>query len=127
MYEDAFNPTKISGRSNGCCVSLAHWHSVFRDLGTKINFYAMGYLLIKKDDVKTFKSFLSGNEIEVGVRIGSGANLFNPNEEVYVFYGNDDSDTYKARIKKQKRTTESPSDQSFVTLVLVKEGQRSQQ
>ena len=85
----------------------------------------MGYLLIKKDDVKTFKSFLSGNEIEVGVRIGAGANLFNPNEEVYVFYGNDDSDTYKARITKQRRISESASDQSFVTLGLVKESHRS--
>jgi hypothetical protein len=86
----------------------------------------MGYLLIKKDDVKTFKSFLSGNEIEVGVRIGSGANVFDPDEEVYVFYGNDDSDTYKARITKQKRMPESPNDQSFVTLGLIKESQRSQ-
>jgi len=81
----------------------------------------MGYLLIKKDDSKTFKSFLSGNEIEVGVRIGSGANIFHPDEEVYVFFGNDDSDTYKARITKQKRLTEDPNDQSFVTLGLIKE------
>jgi hypothetical protein len=85
----------------------------------------MGYLLIKKNDVRTFKSFLSGNEIEVGVRIGSSANIFHPNEEVYVFYGNDDSDTYKARITKQKRVTENPSDQTFVTLGLVKDSQRS--
>ena len=86
----------------------------------------MGYLLIKKDDVKTFKSFLSGNEIEVGVRVGSGANIFSPNDEVYVFYGNDDSDTYKARITRQKRVSEHPSDQTFVTLGLIKESQRSQ-
>ena len=85
----------------------------------------MGYLLIKKNDVKTFKSFLSGNEIEVGVRIGSGANLFNPNEEVYVFYGNEDSDTYKARITRQKRMSESLNDQ-IVTLGIIKESQRSQ-
>jgi len=81
----------------------------------------MGYLLIKKGDVKTFKSFLSGNEIEIGVRIGAGANIFHPNDEVYVFYGNDDSDTYKARITKQKRISESPSDQTLVTLGLVKD------
>lgn len=91
----------------------------------KINFHRMGYLLIKKDDVKTFKSFLSGNEIEVGVRIGSGANIFHPNEEVYVFYGNDDSDTYKARITKQKRVAGNPDDESLVTLGIVKESQRS--
>lgn len=86
----------------------------------------MGYLLIKKDDVKTFKSFLSGNEIEVGVRIGAGANIFHPDDEVYIFYGNDDTDTYKARITKKKRLSESASDQNFVTLGLVKESQRSQ-
>lgn len=86
----------------------------------------MGYLLIKKDDVKTFKSFLSGNEIEVGVRIDSGSNIFHPDEEVYVFYGNDDTDTYKARITKQKRIAQNPSNQAFVTLGLIKETQRSQ-
>lgn len=85
----------------------------------------MGYLLIKKDDVKTFKSFLSGNEIEVGVRIGSGANIFHPDEEVYVFYGNDDNDTYKARITRQERLSPNPGDQAFVTLGLVKDGARS--
>lgn len=84
----------------------------------------MSYLLIKKDDVKTFKSFLSGNEIEVGVRIGSGADVFHPDEEVYVFYGNDDSDTYKARITRQERQPAHPSDQTFLTLGLVKDGVR---
>lgn len=86
----------------------------------------MGYLLIKKDDVKTFKSFLSGNEIEVGVRIGSEANIFHPNDEVYIFYGNDDSDTYRARITRQKRLSKNPSDHAVVALRLVKEGYRSQ-
>lgn len=81
----------------------------------------MGYLLIKKDDAKTFKSFLSGNEIEVGVRIGSGANIFRPNDEVYVFYDNDSVDTYKARITRQKRTIQQSNDQTFVTLGLVKD------
>ena len=81
----------------------------------------MGYLLIKKDDVKIFKSFLSGNEIEVGVRIGSGSSAFHPNEEVYVFYGNDDTDTYKARITKQKRVAQNPNDQTLVTLGLIKD------
>jgi hypothetical protein len=80
----------------------------------------MGYLLIKKDDVKTFKSFMSGNEIEVGVRISTQANIFRPDEEVYIFYGNDDSDSYKARITSQKRASETASDKSFVTLGLVR-------
>lgn len=85
----------------------------------------MGYLLIKKDDVKTFKSFLSGNEIEVGVKLGSQANVFTEDEEVYVFYGNDDSDTYRARITRKQRACGKNNDQSFVTLGLVKEKQRS--
>jgi hypothetical protein len=80
----------------------------------------MGYLLIKKDDAKTFKSFLSGNEIEVGVRIGTQANVFSPNEEVYVFYGNDDSDSYKAQITRQERASLKTSDQSLVRLGLVR-------
>ena len=79
----------------------------------------MGYLLIKKDDVKTFKSFLSGNEIEVGVRISSQANIFRPNEDVYVFYDND-SDTYQARITRLERASSNASDQSLVMLGLVK-------
>lgn len=81
----------------------------------------MGYLLIKKDDVKTFKSFLSGNEIEVGVRIGAQANMFNPHEEVYVFYGNDDSDTYKALITRQKRAPATSEDHALLMLSLVRQ------
>ncbi len=84
----------------------------------------MGYLLIKKNDVKTFKSFLSGNEIEVGVRIGAGAKIFQPNDEVYVFYDNDSLDTYKARVTRQKRSAQHTNDQTFVTLGLIKENQR---
>jgi hypothetical protein len=80
----------------------------------------MGYLLIKKDDAKTFKSFLSGNEIEVGVRISTQANIFPPDEEVYIFYGNDDSDSYQARITRQKRAPENSSNHSFVMLGLVR-------
>jgi hypothetical protein len=96
------------------------WHSVFINQAVETNFLLMGYLLIKKDDVKTFKSFLSGNEIEVGVRIGTHANIFRPDEEVYIFYGNDDSDSYKARITRQKRAPENASNQSFVMLGLVR-------
>ena len=82
----------------------------------------MGYLLIKKDDVKTFKSFLSGNEIEVGVRVGSQANVFNPDEEVHIFYGNDDTETtYRARITRQKKVTTVPGNNALVMLGLVKQ------
>jgi hypothetical protein len=80
----------------------------------------MGYLLIKKDDVKTFKSFLLGKEIEVGVHIGSKANIFSPDDEVYVFYENEDSDTYKAKITRQKRSSANANDQSLLMLGLVR-------
>jgi len=81
----------------------------------------MGYLLIKKDDVKTFKSFLNGKEIEVGVRIGSDANIFHPNEEVDIFYGNDGTDTYRARITRQIKAHDIPGGHSVITLGLVKQ------
>jgi hypothetical protein len=82
----------------------------------------MGYLLIKKDDLKTFKSFLSGNEIEVGIRVGSTANIFHPDEEIYVFYGNDDYDTYKARVTRQQRAS---GNTSFLLLGLIKDSHTS--
>ena len=81
----------------------------------------MGYLLIKKNDVKTFKTFLSGQEIEVGVRIGSQANVFNPNEEVFVFYGNDDNDGYKAVITQRKKTAACAENEALLMLGLVKQ------
>lgn len=81
----------------------------------------MGYLLIKKNDVKTFKSFLSGREIEVGVRIGSQANVFNPDEEVFVFYGNDDNDTYKALITKRTKAGAASKDEALLMLGLVRQ------
>lgn len=81
----------------------------------------MGYLLIKKNDVKTFKSFLSGHEIEVGVRIGSQSNVFNPNEEVFVFYGNEDGDVYKAIITQRKKTPAQTEDEALVMLGLVRQ------
>lgn len=79
----------------------------------------MGYLLIKKDDAKTFKSFLSGKEIEVGVKMDSSANIFSPDDEVYVFYDNDNGDHYRARITRQQRNN------SFVLLALKKDSHRS--
>lgn len=80
----------------------------------------MGYLQIKKNDVKMFKSFLSGREIEVGVVIGAQANVFGTGEEVYIFYGNEDSDTYKAHVTRQKRAYTTPGDQQLVMLGLVR-------
>lgn len=80
----------------------------------------MSYLLIKKDDVKVFKSFLSGNEIEVSILIGSQANIFGMGEEVYIFYGNDDSDAYSARVTRQKRWSPDPGNQTLLMLGLVK-------
>ena len=93
----------------------------FIEYGKNINDFGMGYLLIKKNDVKTFKSFLSGREIEVGVRIGSEANVFNPDEEVFVFYGNDGSDTYKALITKRTKTGAASEDQSLLMLGIVRQ------
>ena len=93
----------------------------FIEYGKNTNDFGMGYLLIKKNDVKTFKSFLSGREIEVGVRIGSEANVFNPDEEVFVFYGNDGSDTYKALITKRTKTGAASEDQSLLMLGIVRQ------
>lgn len=87
----------------------------------RTNFSTMGYLLIKKDDLKVFKSFLNGKEIEVGVRIGPNANIFRPDEEVDIFYGNDDTGTYRARITRQQRSAEIPGGHALVTLGLVKQ------
>jgi hypothetical protein len=81
----------------------------------------MGYLLIKKNDLKTFRSFLNGKEIEVGVRIGANANIFHTDDEIDVFYDGDDSDTYKARVTKQRRSTEIPGGHSLVTLGIVRQ------
>lgn len=81
----------------------------------------MGYLLIKKNDVKTFKSFLSGHEIEVGVRIGSHADVFNPNEEVFVFYGSEDGDAYKAIITQRKKTPAHAENEAVLMLGLIKQ------
>lgn len=78
----------------------------------------MGYLLIKKNDAKTFKAFLSGSEIEVGVRVSAQDSTFSPDEEVFIFYDNDNTGTYKARITHRKRMT--TEENGFVMLGLVK-------
>ena len=80
----------------------------------------MSYLLIKKNDAKVFKAFLSGNEIEVSVLIGSQANVFDKDEEVYIFYDNGDSDSYKARVTRQRRWATTQGDQTLLMLGVVK-------
>lgn len=78
----------------------------------------MGYLLIKKNDAKTFKAFLSGNEIEVGVHVSAQDNTFSPDEEVFIFYDNDDTGTYRARVTRHRKVVSDKN--SFVMLGLVK-------
>ena len=82
----------------------------------------MSYLFIKKNDVKTFKSFLSGKEIEVGILVSASANVFGADDEVEIFYGNENCDSYKARITRQikKSLGMGNGDQSLVMLCLVK-------
>jgi hypothetical protein len=78
----------------------------------------MSYLLIKKNDAKIFKAFLSGNEIEVGVHVGAQDNTFNQDEEVFIFYDNDNSGTYRARVTRHRKVVSDKN--GFVMLGLVK-------
>jgi hypothetical protein len=78
------------------------------------------YLFIKQNDVKTFKSFLKGKEIEVGVVISATANMFfGKGDEVEIFYGDQCSDPYKAHITRHNKKVTDQS-QSVVMLGLVK-------
>lgn len=81
----------------------------------------MSYIMIKQNDAKTFKAFLSGREIEIGVVLQSKTEMFGAGEEIEIFYGNN-SDTYKAKITRQKRSVLNPAlgDQSMVMLGLLK-------
>jgi hypothetical protein len=69
----------------------------------------MSYLLIKENDSRIFKSFLSGNEIEVGVYVGSRSDEFGPGNEIEIFYGNENTNTYRAEIKKLLSNTPAGS------------------
>lgn len=81
----------------------------------------MNYLFIKKNDVKVFKNFLSGKEIEVGVVLESKVDLFGTGDEIEVFYGNNSIDPYRAKITRHKRSFNNSQDQrSLVMLGLVK-------
>jgi hypothetical protein len=78
----------------------------------------MSYLLIKDKDVKTFKAFISGREVELGVSLSSNANVFRTGEEVEILYGND---FYKAKINQKKMLEpKGQSDQSMVKLSVLK-------
>ena len=81
----------------------------------------MRYLWIKEDDSKAFKSFLSGNEIEVGLYVHSSATNVNPGNELEIFYGEDTNDTYRAQVKrKQVVPTSGQAEKSFLTMSLIK-------
>jgi len=81
----------------------------------------MRYLWIKEDDSKAFKSFLSGNEIEVGLYVHPAATSISPGNEIEIFYGSETSDTYRAQVKrKQVLPTSGQSERSFLTMCLVK-------
>jgi hypothetical protein len=80
----------------------------------------MHYLWIKEDDSKAFKSFLSGNEIEVGLYVNPTAAV-SPGNEIEIFYGEDTSDTYRAQVKrKQFLPTSSQAGKTFLTMSLIK-------
>lgn len=77
--------------------------------------------MIKQSDVKKFKSFLSGKEIEVGIWLSNTANIFRPGDEVEIFYGEENCDAYRAKITRQKRALPpGNSDQAMVMLGLQK-------
>ena len=82
----------------------------------------MSYVFIKKSDVKMFKSFLSGKEIEVGIRVSATANVFGTGDEVDIFYENDSFDSYRARIIRQNRKLHNmgAEQQALIMLCLVK-------
>jgi hypothetical protein len=77
----------------------------------------MSYLFIKQDDSKIFKSFLSGNEIEVGVFVSGRSSEFGAGNEIEIFYGEENSDTYRAQIRKLLSTT--PAGKSGKSLLMM--------
>jgi len=80
----------------------------------------MSYLLIKKDDTKIFKAFMSGSEVEVGVVVPSQSNVFSPGEVIDIFYGNT-GDSYEAKVVKQKRIDpKTTKEQSFLMVSFMK-------
>ena len=81
----------------------------------------MSYLFIKEDDFRTFKSFLSGNEIEVGVFVGSRTDEFGAGREIEIFYGNENTNTYRALITRLLSSTPAgKSGRSLLMMALAK-------
>jgi hypothetical protein len=76
----------------------------------------MSYLMIKENDAKIFKAFMSGSEIEVGVVVNAQANVFTPGEVIDIFYGNN-GDTYQAKVVKQKRIERALSKEESLLMV----------
>jgi hypothetical protein len=65
----------------------------------------MSYLFIKEDDSKVFKSFMSGNEIEVGIFVSPKTDEFNAGKEIEIFYGDENTSSYRAEIKRLMSST----------------------
>ena len=81
----------------------------------------MRYIWIREEKSKVFKSFLSGNEIEVGLYISPAQTEVAPVKEVEIFYGEDASDSYRAEVRKHKLLdTPGHSGKSYLSLSLVK-------
>lgn len=81
----------------------------------------MSYLYIKQRDVKTFKAFLSGREVQLNVSVSPKTNMFDKGQEVEVFYGDDYSDSYPAQIVNQKLAAPvENAERAVITLSLQK-------
>lgn len=81
----------------------------------------MCYLWIKENDAKTFKSFMSGNEIEVGLYVSQTYEALDAGNQIEIFYGEENSDTYRAEIKRQECLNRiNHSEKSYVRLSLKK-------
>jgi hypothetical protein len=80
----------------------------------------MSYLFIKEDDSKVFKSFMSGNEIEVGVFVSSRTNEFSTGGEIEIFYGNENTSSYRAEIRRLMSSTPASPEKSLLRMSLVK-------
>ena len=77
----------------------------------------MSYLFIKEDDSKIFKAFLSGNEIEVGVLVGNKNREFDAGNEIEIFYGEENTSTYRAEIK--KLLSQTPTGRAGKSLLMM--------
>jgi hypothetical protein len=76
----------------------------------------MSYLLIKENDTKIFKAFMSGSEIEIGVVVSAQSDIFVPGEVIDIFYGNN-SDTYQAKVVKKRVEKPLPNNESSLLKV----------